>query len=218
LLPVTIKILMPTTTSLIGRLLQLRPYEVDLLRERRRTPLFSWALCAAGIAALGGAILVTAPLLERQSRLQQELAGVEAELGKAQASITSSKTGLRKGTATRSAEATVANDAAAIQTELRRPWSGLFDQLGAGLAQEGNTVHIVQLGVDARFETLQLVAEGRELDKLVRFAQHVSGTGPIRSLTMTHHEWRDALGAHVVSATLIGQLTAEPLAPGSVTP
>ena len=84
-------------------------------------------------------------------------------------------------------------------------------------------MHLIQLGVEPRFTKVQLVVEGRTLDTLVRFSQRLTnegplGAGPIRTMTMTHDEWRDALGAHVVSASMQGELSASGAAPAGATP
>jgi len=150
------------------------------------------------------------PELERRAAQQRELDTLQAELVRLGSEAITGRSSGRKAATQRGAEQSESAEALLLQAEIHRPWHELFGQLASTLSAEGDGVHIVQLGIDARFETLQLVAEGRELDKLVRFAQHLSGKGPIRSMTMTHHEWRDTMGAHVVSASMIGQISREP--------
>jgi hypothetical protein len=99
--------------------------------------------------------------------------------------------------------------------ELHRPWHALFDALEAA---DTDGVNLVQLNIEPRFATLQLVAESRDLDKLVRYSQRLAGSGPIRTMTMTHHEWRDALGAHVVSAAMQGELAGASAGPAGAAP
>lgn len=187
-------------------LLRVRPHELELLRPRRPVAPLAWLLLALGMASLGAAALDLAPAWRRAGELEREQAELAARLDRlaaaqaAQSRLARRSAGKDDGVA----------EAQALVDELARPWHALFDQLESA---DSDGVHLEQVGVESRFATLQLVAESRDLGKLVQFSQRLSdgavrdgAAGPIHGVTMTHHEWRDALGAHVVSAAMQGRL------------
>ncbi|HXY21480.1 MAG TPA: hypothetical protein VEI29_02260 [Burkholderiaceae bacterium] len=177
------------------KLLHVRPYEVELLRPARRVSPLAWIFFVAGGFALIAAALACKPAWDRQTQLAQHRAEIESELARFGLGAPAAASGTK--------EQTNKDEANALIAELRRPWHELFDQIEAA---NNKDVHLVQLNIEPRFSTLQLVAEARDLDKLVRFTQRLSGTGPVRTMTMTHHEWHDGLGAHVVRASMEGEL------------
>jgi len=194
---------------MLTRLLRVRPYEVELLRPMRRAPPLAWLLFAAGLAALTAATLTCRPEWNRQGELAGQRAQLETALARlgVEPLVRADRVG-RDANAHDGARASL-DEAVALVNELHRPWHELFDQLEKA---QDSSVHLVQLSVEPRFTTVQLIAEGRDLSKLVRFSQRLSGgaqetAGPIRTMAMTHQEWRDALGAHVVSASMQGELT-----------
>ncbi len=191
-------------SGIVANLLRLRPYEVDLLRPGRQPPPLAWLLLIAGSVALFGAALAYAPGWTRKTELAQQRAKIETALARlgADPSVPSGGASGRH-TSTRNAASAGLVEAEAVLTDLRRPWHELFDRLEAAATKE---VHVLQLSVEPRFSTVQLVAEGRSLDKLVRFSQRLSSGGPIRAVTITQYEWRDTLGVHVVSAAMQGEL------------
>jgi len=197
---------MPDFSPLLSRLLRIRPYEVELLRPSRQAPPLAWLLLLCGLLALAAAATLVQPAWRRHQELVAQLATAEASLAQATDTPANSAEKSRKRAATRGAERSELAEAAGIVRELNRPWQALFAQIEAADSAQDAGVHLIQMNVDARFATLQLVVESRELDKLVRFSQHLAGAGPIRSMTMSHHEWRDTLGAHVVNAAMQGQL------------
>ena len=214
---------MKNLSTLLKSLLRVRPYEVELLRPSGQVPPLSWIFLALGVCALAGAALVCAPAWSRHGEIAQQRLATESALAALQAD-SASRAGAKQHTSASRAVATEdLAEAEGIVAELHRPWHNLFDQLESAQAAEGAGVHLQQLAVDPRFVTVQLVAEGRDLDKIVRFSQRLSSQepdgGPVRSMNMTHHEWRDTLGAHVVSVALQGDLrTALPPASGSNPP
>jgi len=186
-------------------LLQLRPHEVELLRPARSAPPLSWFLLAAGLVALATALLWLQPGLARRSKLVESKSQLEAALERmgprpASGGAPSPHTGRSE----------LLLETQEVRGELRRPWHEFFDQLETAAAADGSAVHVVQLSVEPRFATVQLVAEARGLDKLVRFSQRLSAAAPIRAMSLTNYEWRDALGGHVVSATMQGELSLPP--------
>ncbi len=206
---------MKDISALLKSLLRIRPYEVELLRPSGQVPALSWIFLTLGLGALAGAALACAPAWSRHGEIAQQRLATENALAALQADP-ASRAGARRQTSTgRSAATEDVAEAEGIVAELHRPWHNLFDQLESAQAAEGAGVHLQQLAVDSRFATLQLVAEGRDLDKIVRFSQRLSSQerdgGPVRSMNMTHHEWRDTLGAHVVSVALLGDLPTAPL-------
>jgi hypothetical protein len=191
--------------SPLTRLLQLRPYEVELLHPRRNVPPLAWVLLVAGGAAIGAAMLACQPAWDHRAELAADEIRLQSAL---------ERLGGETHTAGRSRSGAIAGEGDALAeaqlvvADAHRPWHDLFNQLEAAQKAQGTGVHLVQLGIDPRFATIQVVAEGRDLGKLVRFAQQLPGNGPIRTMSLTHHEWRDTLGAHVVTASLQGELDA----------
>jgi len=186
---------MPSWQNALIRLLRVRPYEVELLRPVRRVSPLAWIVFAVGGLALATAVLACRPAWDRQAQLAQRRAEIENELARF-------GVGAPRATSSSKEQATK-DEAIALITELRRPWHELFDQIEAA---DNKDVHLVQLNIEPRFATLQLVVEARDLDRLVRFTQRLTGQGPVRSMKMTHHEWHDVLGAHVVRASMEGEL------------
>ncbi|SPE23219.1 hypothetical protein SBBP1_210013 [Burkholderiales bacterium] len=201
---------MPYLPEILTKLLRVRPHEVELLRPARGVAPLAWLLLAGGAVALSAGALACRPGWHRQANLAQQRITVEAALARLGAAPVAPGDGVGRRGATRKGETEALLEADAIVRELDRPWHDLFDQLEAATASGATGVHLVQLAVEPKFTALQLVAEGRDLDKLVRFSQRLTGGAPIRTMTMTHHEWRDALGAHVVSATMRGDLSGTP--------
>jgi hypothetical protein len=197
-----VDLLMIDTARTLTKLLRLRPYEVELLRSERRVAPVSWLLLASGMIALAGAALAARPGWEQHRDLEQQRAAADAALERLGAD--SGRAGSAAHSRAPAGAKSDLEDAGAIVAELHRPWHAFFDQLEA--ADEA-AVHVQQLSVGSRFASVQLVAEGRELDRLVRYSQRLPGAGPIRSMTITHHEWRDAMGTRVVSASLQGELS-----------
>lgn len=190
---------MPDFSPILTRLLRLRPYAVELLHPRQDIPLLSWVLLAAGVLTLGGAVLTCQPAWSERTALvarQENLRAAFDRAGETNKPRTAARAGERDGPA----------EAALISAELRRPWHQLFDQIESAQRGDGTGVHLLQIAVDPRFTNLQMVAEGRDLGGLVRFSGQMVGNGPIRVMELTHHEWRDTLGAHVVTASLQGEL------------
>jgi hypothetical protein len=195
---------MPDLPSPLKQLLRVRPTEVELLRPRAGVPPLSALLLAASAVAVLGAAMVCRPAWERSAELAADEARLQSAVDRLGADSPAGRS--RTSAAGKSAQADALAEAELVVAESHRPWHALFDQLEAAQKSEGAGVHLVQLAIDPRFATVQLVAEGRDLGKLVRFAQQLPGTGPIRTMSLSHHEWRDTLGAHVVTASLQGEL------------
>ena len=178
-------------------------------------------LLVSGVLALAAAAAACQPQWARHRELESRRLQAEAALDRLGSAT---DTANRGSGATDKAHQELLAETLGLVHELRRPWSGLFNQLESAQAGDTGAVHLTQLNVESRFSTLQLVAEGRDLDKLVRFAQRMStpdstaGSGPILSLAMTHHEWRDTLGAHVVSASMQGLLRNDTASSGKSSP
>jgi hypothetical protein len=190
------------------RLLGLRPAHIELQTSRAVIAPLGWATLACGLFALAAAAASLPPELARRER---ELALLERAQARLDAGTPAATGAARTGNAARDA----LEEGRALRSELRRPWHALFEQLEAAAAADGAAVHLVQLSVDPHFSGLQLVAEGRDLGHLMRFAQRVAGGAPLHSLALTHYEWRDAPGARVISASFQGELveTTLPAAP-----
>jgi hypothetical protein len=176
------------------------PAELELLRPVRPVAPVAGVLLAAGLLAAGAAAVGLQPAFERKAALSAEQALLERRLerlGVRPVATVDSRHGGRRETLEEGRE---------LAAQLRRPWHQLFDQLEEAAQADGGAVHVVQLTVDPRFDTLQLVAEARDLGHLVRFSQRLTGGAPVHNLVLTHYEWRDALGGHVLSAALQGEL------------
>jgi len=198
---------MPDFSPLLSQLLRIRPYEVELLHPSRRpAPPLAWLLLVAGMLGLGAAGWLLQPAWERHQDLDQRTAQAQAGLSQLGGQSAAELDKARKRSSGRGGERAELGEAANLVAELNRPWQELFTQIESAANAPEAGVHLVQMSVDARFATVQLVVESREIDKLVRFSQRLSGARPIRAMNMSHHEWRDALGAHVVSAAMQGQL------------
>lgn len=185
-------------------LLRLRPYEVELLRPAHRVSPLAWIVFAAGAFAIVASAIACKPAWDRHAQLALRRAEIQSELARFGVGASLADSG-SKGRIEK-------NEAIALIAELQRPWHDLFDQIETA---DDKDVHIVQLSIEPHFTSLQLVAEARDLDKLVRFAQRLGRVGPVRGMTMTHHEWHDVLGAHVVRASMQGELA--PLWPAPTT-
>jgi hypothetical protein len=183
------------------RLLRLRPYEIELLWPGAPVPPLGWLLFGLGMLLAALAAWRIQPLLAQRAELAQQHATLELALDKAGAGTPRGGASQRRGAA-----GDIAPESQAMLDELRRPWHAFFDQIESAALADGGNLHVVQLSIDPRFSTLQVTAEARDLGRIVRFSRRLTGGVPIRSLTLTHYEWRDALGGHVVSASLQGEL------------
>lgn len=202
---------------LLTKTLSVRPYEVELLASRRPTVPLAWLLLCAGLLALGGAASAGWPAWQQHAALAAEVASLDQRLAGLGVATAQGSTPARSG-ATKAGEIAAQTEAATILVELNRPWHDLFDQIEAADQAQGAAVHLLQFNVEPPFTSLQMIVEARDLGELVRFSQRLSGGRPIESMTMTHHEGRDALGAHVVTATLQGHLVGAGVPPGGTAP
>lgn len=185
-----------TRVSLASWLLGLRPAQVELLRPRPAVPPLSWILLGLGMAlcALGTAIVLPRQALVREQ--QQELASLQ-QRWESRPSRPPAVAERKAGEHDPSAEAT------ALLRELQRPWIPLFAALEAC---DDPQVHLVQLSVDGRFSSLRLLAESRRFDALLHYETSLAEHFPVRSVEMTHHEWRDLPSARVASAQFTADL------------
>jgi len=191
---------------LLSKSLDLRPYEVELLGHGRRVITLSWVLLGAGALAVAAAAAACLPAWQQRQALGEQVAALDERLVRLGGG--SVQTGPSRPGAGKAGPALALAEAETVDAELHRPWHELFEQIEAADSAEATAVHLLQFSVESPFTNLQLVVEGRDLGELVRFSQRLSGGNPISSMTMTHHEGRDALGAHVITATLQGRLLA----------
>lgn len=188
----------------LARLLGVGGHDIELLDRPAPMAPLSLALFALGVLAAAAAAWAVLPswhahaeLLAERTRLES---AIERVAGGAPASAGSARMAHER-----------LDEAHALVGELHRPWHALLDQLETA---QGKDVHLISLQVESHFDNLQLVVEARDIDAIVRFAQRVGALdGPIRGMELTHHEWHDALGAHVVLATMQGPLEAGSSAP-----
>ena len=191
--------------SFLTKTLDVRPYEVELLGSRHRTIPLAWLLMGMGLLALAGAGIIAWPAWQQRAALSDEAASLDRRLAGLGGASSQGSTAARGGTA-KAGEAAALAEAGTIVADLHHPWHELFEQIEAADEAQAPAVHLLQLSVEPPFTSLQMIVEARDLGDLVRFSQKLSGGSPIDSITMTHHEGRDALGAHVVTATLQGHL------------
>ena len=187
----------------LDALLGIRPSRIELLRPARAVAPLGWLLLGAGVLALAGAALLLQARLQQRAETARQRAALEAALDRLGVHPVGTPAAAAPG------KRAALDEGQGVLDDLERPWHGLFDQLEAAAAAENSAVHVVQLTVEPRFAGVELIAEGRNLDQLVRFAQRLSGGMPVRSMTLTHFEWRDALGGHVISGSLQGELVQE---------
>jgi len=196
---------MSQLSNVLSRLLDLRPHEVELLGARPGVTPLAWLLLGAGVLALAGASLACWPAWQQRAALSSEALVLDQRLAGLGMAPSQGGPGAGKTAANPAAAAALA-EAGTLREEIHRPWHELFEQIEAADTAESGAVHILQFSVEPPFTTLQLVVEGRDLGELVRFSQRLAGATPISSMTLTHHEGREALGAHVITATLQGRL------------
>jgi hypothetical protein len=185
-------------SRLLARLLAVRSAEVELLRSPARIPAFSWALLGLGLLAAALAALLVVPQLQRAQAARIELAQRETHAEAKAGSPSGHGSGSRGG-----ADREITAQATAVARDLHRPWRELFDRLEA--SQQAD-VHLLSINVDPGFGTVQIAAESREIEALLRYGQRLASAAPVHAVDMTHYEWRDASGVRVVSATLVAHL------------
>jgi hypothetical protein len=176
-----------------------RRFEVDFLRRPPLPPLAVWLL-ALGLVGSGLAAWSCIDAWHERAALALERAELDAALERAR------QAAQQRHSAARGAGPAAQAQAIEVLEALHRPWNALLDQLEAVHAPG---VHLVQLAVDARFETLQLQAEARTLGDVLRYTEQLPAAGPIVAVRLTSHEVRDAPGGRVVSARLAAALGAD---------
>ena len=192
-------------SSLLGRRFRMssllgRRFQVDFVQDRPPTPPLSWLLLGAGVVTLCAAFADFVPRWLEHARVIHEIEALQAWLDRLAGMA---RTGLRAADGEGSAQAH------GVLGDLGRPWPALFDQFEAAATQD---VHLVQFAVDARFRTMQLMAEASTLERVLQYSQQLPGKGPVRAVRLTHHEWRDTPSGRIVVADLTADLTAD-LAP-----
>ncbi|HUN92469.1 MAG TPA: hypothetical protein VMU33_10455 [Burkholderiaceae bacterium] len=171
-------------------------FDVDFVRPAPVPPLAIAVLVVALVAAAAAAAWC-----EQAWRSGRDLASRRATLeaalerGREQAE--------RRRTTARGADPQAQEQAVAVLDELHRPWRALFEQLEADRV---GPVHLDQLAIDSRFESLQMQAEARSLGDVLRYVQALPGAGPIAAVQLSSHELRDAPGGRVVSARVVARL------------
>jgi hypothetical protein len=69
-------------------------------------------------------------------------------------------------------------------------------------------VHLEQIAIDARFESLQVQAEARSLGDVLRFVEQLPGAGPIVAVQLASHELRSVPIGQVVDARISARISA----------
>lgn len=168
-------------------------FDADFCASRARAPLAAWLLLAAGMVTLAAALADLAPRWQRREHLSAERSTLEAQVQQLSGPVGASHP----------ASATDLVEARTVLGELRRPWKSLFDRFES---VDVPRVYLVQLSVDSRFQGVQMLAEASRLDDVLQYSQKLAGDGPVRSVRLTHHEWRAAPGSRVVVANLTAEL------------
>lgn len=189
----------PLLSSLLGRRFQL-----DFVQPRAAVPPLSWLLLGAGILALAAALADFVPRWLEHARLVHEIEALQARLDRVP--------GMAR-TGSRASDAEGLAQARGVLGELDRPWPALFDQFEDAASQD---VHLVQLTVDSRFRTMQLMAEASTLERVLQYSQRLPGKGPVRAVRLTHHEWRNTPSGRIVVADLTVDLGSDPTPVGSL--
>lgn len=178
-----------------------RRYSIDFAASRPALPPVSWWLLAAGCTALVVALADALPRWSLQSRLRTELEHLRS-------TASDLPSAARAGGHPANAESLA--QALALVDQLDRPWPQLLGRLETTRVPG---VHLVQVGVDARFQSLQLLAEASRLDDVLSYARALAGQGPVKAVRLTHHEWRNVPGARIVVASLSADLAPDAPAP-----
>jgi hypothetical protein len=175
-----------------------RRFDIDFVRPPGVAPSVRWLL-AAGVLAL--AVVGFRCERERESgqALQQQQADLTAHLDREREA-----TDRRRVVVTR-ADPQVQAQATEVLAELHRPWRGLFEQLEADRV---GGVHLEQIAIDARFESLQVQAEARSLGDVLRFVEQLPGAGPIVAVQLASHELRSVPIGQVVDARISARISA----------
>jgi hypothetical protein len=179
----------PTVPELLGR-----RFQVDFAQARPPVAPLAWILLAVGTITLAAALAGFAPRWIEHERLARERSQLQARLDRVP--------GVARPSA-RAPDAIGLVQARGVLDQLDRPWPALLDQFESIDAPD---VHLVQFVVDARFQTVQLLAEAAQLEQVLRYSKQLAGRGPVRSVRLTHHEWRAAPGGRIVVADLSANL------------
>jgi hypothetical protein len=174
--------------ALLGRRLR-----IDFASRRQPVPLASWFLLALGWCSIGVACWHLAPRWQLRDRLTVQRAGLEEQLQQAG--------GTRAPT--RAVSLTDQAEAHAVLAQLHRPWQPLFDRFES---VDVPKVYLVQLSVESGFREVQLLAEAARLDDVLSYSKRLAGDGTVRTVRLTHHEWRNAPIGRVVVANLTAEL------------
>jgi hypothetical protein len=172
-----------------------RRFRVDFVQPRPRATPLSWLMVAVGTMSLAIALADLAPRWIQREQLREKKTQLQARLDQ--------MPGLAR-TAAHPVDAIGLTQARGVLEQLDRPWSELFDQFES--TREGG-VHLVQLGVDSRFQTALVLAEASSLEQVLRYSRDLSGKGPVRTVRLTNHEWRNAPVGRIVVANLTIDLT-----------
>lgn len=167
-----------------------RRFQVDFVQARAPTAPMAWALVALGALALAAALADLAPRWSQRADLRQQIAQLQARLDRVP--------GVARAT-TRAPDSIGLAQAQGVLEQLDRPWPELFDQFESIRAPG---VHLVQFGVDPRFQTVQVLAEASTLEQVLQYSRELPGRGPVRAVHLTHHEWRSAPVGRIVVASL----------------
>ena len=167
-------------------------FDIDFSERRTRPPPLAWAVLALGVLALTGATATLLPRLTERHQLLAERAGLLQR--------TDQQSGVA---ASRGPSAADLMQARALLDELGRPWKPLFDRFES---VDVAKVYLVQLSVDSHFQGAQMIAEAARLEDVLQYSKKLQGDGTVRSVRLTHHEWRNVPGARVIIANLTADL------------
>jgi hypothetical protein len=169
-------------------------FDVDFCARRARVPPLAWLLLVAGLICVASALADLVPRWRRLDRLSAQRAAVELQIQQLSGGIVPSHAASTADLA----------EARTVLGDLSRPWKPLFDRFES---VDGPKVHLVQLAVDSHFQGMQVLAEASRLDDVLQYSQKLAGDGLVRSVRLTHHEWRAASGTRVVVANLTAELS-----------
>ena len=177
--------------SLLGR-----RFEIDFVQARPPIAPLGWLLLGFGLLALMAALADFAPRWLEHERLLREVEELHLRLDRLP--------GVARPVS-RGSDSTGLAQATGLLGELDHPWPALFDQFESVAVPD---VHLVQMAVDSRFQTVQMVAEASTLERVLQYSQQLPGKGPVRAVRLTRHEWRNAPSGRIVVADLTADLVA----------
>jgi hypothetical protein len=151
-----------------------RPVQLDFVAPVGRARAAGALLCAAGLAALLGVGLAFARQVAERGRLEASLAA----------------TARPRHRAPTPQALELAAEAAAVERELRIPWTLLLSELEAASHDTAGTVSLLQVEPDAAKHLVRITAEVRALNDALAYIRRLEKSDVLRNPMLESHERR----------------------------